>query len=108
MQQPAPSQLPCPFPPPSPALLILPVDPRCQPCPKGAAVCPCRLHEGCATTAPAAIDPNTCPITTHISAYGGTGILYSVGMLRLLVSDPATYLPAAFRELTNEKPYGGT
>ncbi|EFJ43668.1 hypothetical protein VOLCADRAFT_96258 [Volvox carteri f. nagariensis] len=79
------------------------VDPRCLPCAEAGAarLCPCRLPEPCSRprSNTTAAFPEECPVQEEVSAYGGAGIIYSVGLMRELMADPQFYAAEALRTL---------
>ncbi|KAG2425710.1 hypothetical protein HXX76_013552 [Chlamydomonas incerta] len=79
------------------------VDPRCAPCPAGVAYCPCRLPPGCTRRG---WNYGECPYKLRASPYGGAGLIFSMGMLKLLARDPHFYFPLALDTVVPEATSG--
>ncbi|KXZ55282.1 hypothetical protein GPECTOR_3g419 [Gonium pectorale] len=81
-------------------------DPRCLPCPEGRAFCPCKLPPECTQPDNWAFQ-NCTAHKARVLPYGGTGIIYSVGMLRLLAQDPQFFPRLVFKDIYHREPWGG-
>ncbi|KXZ48064.1 hypothetical protein GPECTOR_30g159 [Gonium pectorale] len=79
-------------------------DPRCLPCPTGQSFCPCKIPPGCTQLDNWAVQ--NCSVQARILPYGGAGIIYSVGMLRLLAQDPQFYPSLVLRDVVPNEPWG--
>ncbi|KXZ55284.1 hypothetical protein GPECTOR_3g420 [Gonium pectorale] len=81
-------------------------DPRCLPCPEGRAFCPCKLPPECTQPDNWAFQ-NCTAHKARVLPYGGTGIIYSVGMLRLLFADDPQFFPVlALKDVSRIEPWG--
>ncbi|KXZ49326.1 hypothetical protein GPECTOR_22g920 [Gonium pectorale] len=79
-------------------------DRRCLPCPQGQRFCPCRLPPECTHQDNWRFE--NCTDRARNLPYGGVGVIYSVGMMRLLAEDPGFYIAKAFRDTVPAEPWG--